>query len=39
MPFKVSVWSLELKRYKFMDFKLRELRGRLNSLIMKNKRA
>nr|DAX87210.1 MAG TPA: hypothetical protein [Bacteriophage sp.] len=39
MPFKASVWSLDLKRYKFMDFKLEELRERLNSLIMKNKRA
>ena len=39
MPFKAFVWSLELERYKFMYFKLEELREHLNSLIMKNKRA
>lgn len=39
MPFKAFVWSLELKRYKFMDFKLEELGEHLNSLRMKNKRA
>lgn len=39
MPFKAFVWSLELERYEFMYFKLRELRERLNSLRMENKRA
>ena len=39
MPFKAFVWSLYIKRYKFMDFKLEELREHLNSLRMKNKRA
>lgn len=39
MPFKAFVWSLGIKRYEFMYFKLRELRKHLNSLRMKNKRA
>lgn len=39
MPFKAFVWSLELERYKFMYFKLEELRKHLNSLRIKNKRA